>query len=91
MEAALQCIREKSGEIDIDADEIDAKVLDSLMITNDHFRHAMGVCNPSALRETQVEVPDVTWEDVGGLEDVKRELAETIQYPGAFAFAFALG
>ncbi len=54
MEAALQCIREKSGEIDIDADEIDAKVLDTLMITNDHFRHAMSVCNPSARRETQV-------------------------------------
>ena len=73
------------GDIDVDAEEIDAKILDSLMITNDHFRHAMSVCNPSALRETQVEVPDVTWEDVGGLEDVKRELAETIQYPVEYA------
>jgi transitional endoplasmic reticulum ATPase len=72
-------------DIDIDEEEIDAKILDSLMIDNEHFRHAMGVCNPSALRETQVEVPDVTWEDVGGLEDVKRELAETIQYPVEYA------
>jgi hypothetical protein len=57
MEAALQVIREKMGDIDIDAEEIDAKLLDSLRITNDHFRHAMTVCNPSALRERQVHTP----------------------------------
>jgi len=41
----------------------------------------MGTSNPSALRETVVEVPTVTWEDIGGLENVKRELKETVQYP----------
>merc|ERR1712157_561039 len=46
-----------------------------------HFDHAMGIVHPSSLRENQVEVPDVKWEDVGGLEDVKRELHETVQYP----------
>ena len=40
------------------------------------------VCsNPSALRETVVEVPNVSWEDIGGLENVKRELQEVVQYP----------
>merc|ERR1712086_461185 len=46
-----------------------------------HFDHAVGIVAPSSLRENQVEVPDVKWEDVGGLEDVKRELHETVQYP----------
>jgi transitional endoplasmic reticulum ATPase len=47
----------------------------------DHFRSALGVCNPSALRETVVETPNTTWEDIGGLENVKRELKELVQYP----------
>lgn len=42
---------------------------------------ALGKSNPSALRETAVEVPTVTWEDIGGLENVKRELQELVQYP----------
>src|SRR5882762_8084504 len=47
----------------------------------DNFRFALGTSNPSALRETIVEVPTVTWDDVGGLEKVKLELQETVQYP----------
>ena len=42
---------------------------------------ALGKSNPSALRETAVEVPNVTWEDIGGLENVKKELQELVQYP----------
>eukprot|EP00735_Rhodelphis_limneticus_P013894 TRINITY_DN7856_c0_g1::TRINITY_DN7856_c0_g1_i1::g.23808::m.23808 TRINITY_DN7856_c0_g1::TRINITY_DN7856_c0_g1_i1::g.23808 ORF type:complete len:803 (-),score=249.15,sp/P54774/CDC48_SOYBN/80.67/0.0,AAA/PF00004.24/1e-47,AAA/PF00004.24/1.5e-46,CDC48_N/PF02359.13/4.5e-23,AAA_22/PF13401.1/1.2e+03,AAA_22/PF13401.1/1.5e-05,AAA_22/PF13401.1/0.0031,RuvB_N/PF05496.7/1.2e-05,RuvB_N/PF05496.7/9.2e-06,AAA_16/PF13191.1/1.6e-05,AAA_16/PF13191.1/0.00044,AAA_17/PF13207.1/2.1e-05,AAA_17/PF13207.1/0.00078,AAA_33/PF1 len=80
-EAALQCIREKMDVIDLEEDTIDAEILDSMAVTQEHFRHAMGHSNPSALRETVVEVPNVTWEDVGGLEGVKRELQETVQYP----------
>jgi len=81
MEAALECIRAKMGLIDFDADKIDKKILDSIVVGAKHFEHAMGVVHPSSLRESQVEVPDVHWEDVGGLEDVKRELHETVQYP----------
>lgn len=80
-EAALQCIREKMDVIDLDDDEIDAEVLDSLAVTQDHFKFALGSSNPSALRETSVEVPNVTWDDIGGLEKVKQELQETVQYP----------
>lgn len=47
----------------------------------ENFRFALGVSNPSALRETVVEVPNVKWEDIGGLEKVKQELQETVQYP----------
>merc|ERR1719243_114242 len=67
--------------IDLDDDEIDAEVLDSLAVTMENFRYAMGKSTPSAIRETVVEVPTVTWDDVGGLENVKRELRELVQYP----------
>jgi len=80
-EAALQCIREKMDVINIEDDTIDAEVLDAMCVTMDHFRTALGTSNPSALRETVVEVPTVTWDDIGGLEEVKRELKETVQYP----------
>lgn len=80
-EAAMQCVREKMDLIDIDADTIDAEVLDSMAVTNDHFKFAQGKANPSSLRETTVEIPNVTWEDIGGLEEVKRELREMILYP----------
>ncbi|THV88493.1 AAA ATPase [Aureobasidium pullulans] len=81
-EAAMQQIREKMDLIDLDEDTIDAEVLDSLGVTMDNFRFALGVSNPSALREVAVvEVPNVRWEDIGGLEEVKRELIESVQYP----------
>ncbi|XP_031567979.1 transitional endoplasmic reticulum ATPase [Actinia tenebrosa] len=80
-EAALQQIREKMDLIDLEDETIDAEVLDSLAVTMDDFRYSMGVSNPSALRETVVEVPTTTWEDIGGLDGVKRELQELVQYP----------
>ena len=57
--------------IDIEDEEIDADILDSMAVNQDHFRHALGVSNPSSLRETVVEVPNISWDDIGGLEDVK--------------------
>jgi len=75
-EAALQQIREKMDLIDLEDENIDAEVLDSLAVTQENFRWALSKSNPSALRETAVEVPTVTWEDIGGLEKVKQELQE---------------
>ncbi|PSN49362.1 Transitional endoplasmic reticulum ATPase TER94 [Blattella germanica] len=80
-ESALQQIREKMDMIDLEDDQIDAEVLSSLAVTMENFRYAMSKSSPSALRETVVEVPNVTWEDIGGLENVKRELQELVQYP----------
>ncbi|CAD7704442.1 unnamed protein product, partial [Ostreobium quekettii] len=80
-EAALQCIREKMDVIDLEDDSIDAEILNSMAVTQEHFKTALGSTNPSALRETVVEVPNISWEDIGGLEDVKRELQEIVQYP----------
>ncbi len=80
-EAAMQCIREKMDLIDIDGDLIDAEVLDSMAVSQEHFKIAMGSANPASLRETVVEVPNVKWDDIGGLEETKSELKEMVQYP----------
>ncbi|KAJ3303931.1 AAA ATPase cdc48 [Kappamyces sp. JEL0829] len=80
-EAAMQQIREKMDLIDLEEDTIDAEVLDALAVTQENFRYALGTSNPAALRETMVEVPTVSWNDIGGLEKVKQELQETVQYP----------
>ncbi|KAJ1452182.1 P-loop containing nucleoside triphosphate hydrolase protein [Pelagophyceae sp. CCMP2097] len=59
--------------------------LSVLAVKQAHFLSALKSCNPSSLRESIVEVPDVSWADVGGLEDVKRDLKETVEYPIQFA------
>ena len=84
-EAAMQTVRERAGEIDVDADDVPAELLEAMVVTNEHFRAAMQKCAPSSLRDKAVEIPDVSWADVGGLLDVKREMVETLQYPLKFA------
>jgi len=80
-EAAMQCIREKMDLIDIEEETIDAEILASMAVNQEHFKFALGTSNPSSLRETVVEVPNTTWNDIGGLFDVKNELRELVQYP----------
>jgi transitional endoplasmic reticulum ATPase len=70
-EAAMQCIREKMDLIDIEDEHIDAEILDSMAVNQAHFRHSLTISIPSSLRETVGEVPNVSWEDIGGLEEVK--------------------
>merc|ERR1712032_1004810 len=67
--------------IDIEDEHLDAEILDSMAVTQAHFRHSLGVSNPSSLRETVVEVPNVTWEDIGGLDQTKKTLKELVSYP----------
>ena len=88
-EAAMITIREKMHLIDLEEDGIDAEILASMSVTKSHFTKALGDANPSALRETKVEIPTVTWEDVGGLEEVKQELIEVVEYPIKYPEQFA--
>jgi len=63
----------------LEAEEVEIK--EELKVTMDDFMEALKEIEPSALREVIVEVPDVSWDDVGGLEDVKQELKEAVEYP----------
>jgi transitional endoplasmic reticulum ATPase len=87
-EAAMNALRRIRPELDLEQDEIDAEMLESMSVSEADFKDALKGIEPSALREVFVEVPDVTWESVGGLEDTKERLRETIQwpldYPGVF-------
>nr|BAD91025.1 valosin containing protein-2 [Eisenia fetida]BAF62456.1 valosine containing peptide-2 [Eisenia fetida] len=74
-------IEEKIKGLDLDDDTIDDKFLASLAVTQSNFMAALTELHPSTLRETIVEIPNVTWDDIGGLEGVKKELLEIVQYP----------
>ena len=80
-EAAMGALRRIRPELDLEEDEIPAETLEKLEVTEDDFKQALRGVEPSALREVFVEVPDVTWESVGGLEGTKERLRETIQWP----------
>ncbi|KAJ1915210.1 AAA ATPase cdc48 [Mycoemilia scoparia] len=84
-EAAMDQIREKLDDIDLEDDKIDAAVLESMAVSEENFGRALAMVEPSSLRETSAEIPNVTWDDIGGLEEVKQELRETVQYPVMFS------
>jgi len=80
-ESAMNALRRIRPELDLESEEIDAEVLEHLEVSERDFKDALKGIEPSALREVFVEVPDVTWEDVGGLDGTKERLRETIQWP----------
>ena len=80
-EAAMNALRRIRPELDLEQDEIDAEILESMTVNEADFKDALKGITPSAMREVFVEVPDVTWDSVGGLEDTKERLRETIQWP----------
>jgi transitional endoplasmic reticulum ATPase len=79
-EAAMHALRRIIPQIKIE-EEIPAEIIDQLRVTNEDFIEAHKHVEPSAMREVLVEIPDVKWEDVGGLDDVKAELAEAVEWP----------
>ena len=87
-ESAMNALRRIRPELDLESEEIDAEVLERLEISDDDVKDAMKGIEPSALREVFVEVPDVTWDSVGGLEDTKERLRETIQWPLEYGSVF---
>ena len=80
-EAAMRSLRRIIPEIDLDEEKISADVLQKIKITDDDFKEALKEVRPSALREVQVQVPNVSWDDVGGLDQLKEELREAIEWP----------
>ncbi len=80
-EAAMKALRRYLPEIDLDQDEIPPEVLEKMEVQMGDFRLAIREIEPSALREIYVEVPEVSWDDVGGLEEVKDRLKESVEWP----------
>ena len=79
-EAAMRVVRRIIPEIKSD-EEIPEEVLKKIIVTKDDFKSALKEIQPSALREVLVQVPDIKWDDVGGLDDAKQELKEAVEWP----------
>ncbi|MDP6325390.1 MAG: CDC48 family AAA ATPase [Candidatus Thalassarchaeaceae archaeon] len=80
-EAAMKALRRYLPEIDLDQDEIPPEVLEKMEVQMNDFRIAIRDIEPSALREIYVEIPEVSWDDVGGLDEVKERLKESVEWP----------
>ncbi len=87
-EAAMSALRKFLPKIDFEMADIPYEALLKLEVTMDNFLEAMKEVEPSAIREVFVEVPDVKWSDVGGLEHIKQELKEAIEWPLKYSDVF---
>ena len=87
-EAAMSALRKLLPKIDFEMADIPYETLIKLEVTSDNFLEAMKEVEPSAIREFFVEVPDVKWDDVGGLENIKEELKEAVEWPLKYSDIF---
>ena len=88
-EAAMVVLRRLLPKLDLKENEpISEEVLKELKVTKKDFDEALKVVRPSAMREVLVETPNITWDDVGGLDKVKQELKEAVEWPLKYPDAF---
>src|SRR5919107_1422198 len=80
-EAAMKCLRRLLPDLNLEDEKFPPETRDRLIITQNDFNQAIKDVMPSAMREVFLESPDVKWEDIGGLEGVKRELQEAVEWP----------
>ena len=80
-EAGIRALRKVLPEIDLTTESIPSEILKKIVVTMDDFLSVLKEIEPSALREVFVEIPDVKWEDIGGVKDVKQELQEAVEWP----------
>ena len=80
-ESAMKALRRYLPEIDLDEEQIPPEVLEKMEVRMSDFRQAIKEIEPSALREIYLEIPEVSWDQVGGLEEVKERLKESIEWP----------
>jgi len=80
-EAAMHALRRVLPDIDLQEQRIDPEILEKLFVTSNDFMDSMKSINPSALREVFIEVPNVHWEDIGGLDELKESLKEVVEWP----------
>ena len=87
-EAGMIALRRILPQVDFSRQHVPYELLSQLEVTMTNFQDALREVEPSAIREVFVEVPDVGWDDVGGLEDVKRRLQEAIEWPMKYTELF---
>jgi len=80
-EAAMKCLRRLLPVLNLEEEKLPPETLDKLIVNHDDFTKALIEVTPSGMREVFIENPDIKWEEVGGLEDVKRELQEAVEWP----------
>jgi transitional endoplasmic reticulum ATPase len=80
-EAAMKTLRRNLPDIKLEEDRLSPETLDKLVVTMGDFRGALKDVMPSAMREVYLETPEVKWSDIGGLEKVKQELQEAVEWP----------
>jgi len=81
-EAAMYALRRLLPQIKWKEEgQLPKDVLEKLIVTKNDFEHALRLVEPSAMREVLIEIPNVKWDDVGGLEEVKQELKEAVEWP----------
>jgi transitional endoplasmic reticulum ATPase len=87
-EAAIRAIRRVLPEIDLEVESIPVETLNKIEVNNDDFLSALREMDPSAMREVLVESPNVHWDEIGGLADVKQKLIESVEWPLTYAKLF---
>ena len=80
-EAAMKCLRRLLPELNLEDEKLAPEVLNKLIVTMSDFENAVKEVMPSAMREVYLESPDIPWTSIGGLEDIKRELQEAVEWP----------
>ena len=80
-EGAMKCLRRLLPELNLEEEKLAPETLEKLVITMSDFEGALKDVMPSAMREVYLEPPDVKWTDIGGLEEIKRELQEAVEWP----------
>src|ERR687893_799838 len=92
-EAGIRALRRILPEIDLSAESVPGETLNKIIVKMQDFIDVVNEMEPSAMREVFVEVPDIKWQDIGGLEAIKQELREAVEWPlkyqGVFAYADA--
>ena len=80
-EAAMNALRRVLPDIDLEEQTIPQKILEKLFVTKEDFMDALKFINPSALREVFIEIPNIHWKDIGGLDELKESLKEAVEWP----------
>jgi transitional endoplasmic reticulum ATPase len=93
-EAGMRSLRRILPDIDLSSESIPSDTLRKIIVTMDDFMDVIKEMEPSAMREVFVEIPDISWDDIGGLESIKQEMQEAVEWPlkyqGIFTFADAM-